>query len=151
MDIKIEIGTKADLPVLLELIRELAEYEKELDQVVNTVEMMEVDGFGKNPVFGFVLARTDDEVIGTAIYYYRYSTWKGKRIYLEDLIVTESFRGLGAGKMLFEEVMNIGKRENCTGMMWQVLDWNKSAIGFYQKYGTEFDEGWVNCHLQFDN
>jgi GNAT superfamily N-acetyltransferase len=149
MEIKIEKGKKEDLPVLMELIRELAEYERELDQVTNTIEMMEVDGFGANPVFDFILAKKDEEVIGAAIYYYRYSTWKGKRLYLEDLIVTGSYRGNGAGKKLFDEVIAIGKKENCTGMMWQVLDWNEPAIEFYKKYNTEFDAGWLNCHLQF--
>ena len=95
--------------------------------------MLEEDGFGTNPVFGFFVAEEDKLILGMALYYYRYSTWKGKRLYLEDIIVTQSHRGKGIGKMLFEEVMKKTLSENCTGMMWQVLDWNKPAIEFYGK------------------
>ncbi len=142
-------GIKAHLPKVLELVRELAEYEKELNQVENTVARMEVDGFGEHPVYSFIVAEENEIIIGTAIYYYRFSTWKGKRMYLEDLIVTENKRGLGAGKLLFEEIIKIGKETNCTGMMWQVLDWNEPSIRFYKKYNSEFDTGWLNCHLDF--
>lgn len=142
-------GTKEDLPRILELIRELAVYENAGDQVSNTVEQMEQDGFSKDPVYGFIVAEDNAGIIGTSIYYYRYSTWKGKRLYLEDLIVTESKRGSGAGKALFEETIKIGKETHCTGMMWQVLDWNEPAINFYKKYQTSFDEEWVNCNLEF--
>lgn len=146
---KIRRGTKEDLPRLLELIVELAVYEKARDEVVNTVERMEQDGFGENPIYGFIVAEEDSKIIGASIYYYRYSTWKGKRMYLEDLIVTESKRGTGAGKLLFEETIKIGKETNCSGMMWQVLDWNEPAINFYKKYNSNLDEGWINCNLNF--
>jgi GNAT superfamily N-acetyltransferase len=142
-------GKIEDLPELLELIIELAVYEKAESEVSNTVERMKVDGFGDNPVYGFIVAEEEGKIVGASIYYFRYSTWKGKRIYLEDLIVNEDWRGKGLGKQLFEQTMAIGKESNCTGMMWQVLDWNESAINFYKKYNTEFDEEWVNCHLQF--
>lgn len=143
-------GTKADIPAVFELIKELALYEKAPEQVTNTIAMMEEDGFGVSPVYGFFVAvkQASGEIIGTAIYYYRYSTWKGKRLYLEDYIVTEAERGKGAGKLLFEKVMQQCLEDGCTGMMWQVLDWNEPAIHFYKKYDTEFEEGWVNCHLQ---
>lgn len=144
-------GKKEDLPRILELIHELAIYEKAPEEVINTVELMEKDGFGPLPVFGFFVLEKDKthEIIGTAIYYYRYSTWKGKRIYLEDLIVTESERGHGAGKLLFNAVMKKGLQEDCSGMMWQVLDWNEPAINFYKKYyNATIEEGWFNCHLQ---
>ncbi len=147
--INIRNGEKEDLSTVLELIRELAIYENEPDQVVNTVQMMNKDGFGLNPVFRFIVAEDESGVIGTSIYYYRYSTWKGKRLYLEDLIVTENKRGIGAGKLLFEETIRTGKETNCTGMTWQVLDWNEPAINFYKKYQTNFDENWVNCNIDF--
>ncbi|MDN3204263.1 GNAT family N-acetyltransferase [Algoriphagus sediminis] len=144
-------GVKEDLPRVLELIKELAIYEKAPDEVDNTVELMEEQGFGKNPVFGFFVCEKEStgEIIGTAIYYYRYSTWKGKRIYLEDLIVTEEERGQGAGKMLFDSIIQKGLEEGCSGMMWQVLDWNEPAINFYKKYyNATIDEQWFNCSLQ---
>jgi len=143
-------GKIEDLPRVLELINELALYEKAPEQVTNTLEMMKADGFGKNPVFGMFVCVKDEtaEIVGIAIFYYRYSTWKGKRIYLEDLIVTESERGNGAGKLLFDRIMLKGLEENCTGMMWQVLDWNVPAINFYQKYGATLEAGWLNAHLQ---
>jgi GNAT superfamily N-acetyltransferase len=143
-------GKIEDLPRVLELINELALYEKAPEQVTNTIAMMEVDGFGENPVFGTFVCEKDEtsEIVGIAIYYYRYSTWKGKRIYLEDLIVTQSERGNGAGKLLFDRVMKKGLEEKCTGMMWQVLDWNEPAINFYRKYGATLEAGWLNAHLQ---
>ncbi|MBD8488694.1 GNAT family N-acetyltransferase [Echinicola sp. CAU 1574] len=147
---KIREGKKEDLPRIFELIEELAIYEKAPEQVTNTVAMMEEDGFGPNPVYGFfvLIKEATQEIIGTAIYYYRYSTWKGRRLYLEDYIVTEKERGKGAGKLLFERVMKKSLEDNCTGMMWQVLDWNEPAINFYNKYNADIEEGWYNCHLQ---
>ena len=147
--VEIRKGVKEDLPRILELIKELAIYEKAPDEVTNTLQLMEEDGFGPNSVFQFIVAEDDLEIIGTSIYYYRYSTWKGKRLYLEDLIVTENKRGSGAGKMLFDETVKIAKSTNCTGMMWQVLDWNEPAINFYRKYNTRFDDEWINCNLDF--
>ena len=147
--ITIRKGEKRDLEKLLELIVELAVYENAPEEVTNTIQMMEKDGFGDNPVYGFIVAEEDSKIIGASIYYYRYSTWKGKRLYLEDLIVTEEKRGQGAGKLLFEETIQIGKDTGCTGMMWQVLDWNEPAINFYKKYQTNFDGEWINCNLHF--
>lgn len=143
-------GKKEDLPDIFALIQELALYEKAQEQVTNTMENMENDGFGQKPVYWFyvLIKESTGETIGTAIYYYRYSTWKGKRLYLEDYIVTESERGRGAGKLLFEKVMQKAMDENCTGMMWQVLDWNDPAINFYKKYNADIESGWYNCHLQ---
>ncbi|MEP5610822.1 MAG: GNAT family N-acetyltransferase [Cyclobacteriaceae bacterium] len=146
---QIRKGIKEDLPRLLELVVELAVYENAEDEVANTVARMEKDGFGENPIYGFIVAEENSEIIGAAIYYYRYSTWKGKRMYLEDLIVTESKRGVGAGKLLFEETIKIGKETDCTGMMWQVLDWNEPAINFYKKYNSNLDGEWINCNLNF--
>ncbi|MBX2899478.1 MAG: GNAT family N-acetyltransferase [Cyclobacteriaceae bacterium] len=145
---QIRIGTKADLPRVFELIVELAVFEKAPHEVTNSVKQMELDGFGANPLFGFFVAEDTAGIHGLALYYYRYSTWKGKRLYLEDIIVTEAMRGRGLGKALFEATMQQALNANCTGMMWQVLDWNKPAITFYEGYGARLDSEWINCHLE---
>lgn len=149
--IEIRKGEKRDLPRVLELIKELADYEKAPDEVDNTLELMEKDGFGENPIFGFFVAEDGAKgIVGIALYYFRYSTWKGKRMYLEDLIVTESERGNGTGKLLFDEIIAEGKKQHCTGMMWQVLDWNEPAINFYKKYyNANLDGEWINCSIPF--
>lgn len=143
-------GKIEDLPGVLELIKELALYEKAPEQVTNNLDLMKEDGFGPNPVYGFYVCEKNStsEIIGIAVYYYRYSTWKGKRLYLEDIVVTESERGHGAGKLLFDQVMEKSLEAKCTGMMWQVLDWNEPAINFYKKYGATLEAGWLNAHLQ---
>lgn len=142
-------GTEADLPQILDLIKELALFEKAPEQVINTVEQMKVDGFGKKPVYWFFVAEHEENIIGTAIYYLRYSTWKGVRLYLEDLIVTENARGIGAGKMLFEACINEGKAQGYSGMTWQILDWNTPALDFYKTYGSDLDGEWINGSLEF--
>jgi GNAT superfamily N-acetyltransferase len=109
---------------------------------------MEEDGFGPDPVYGFFVAEDGETIIGLSLYYWRYSTWKGKRLYLEDIIVTETERGKGAGKLLFDRTLQQALDENCTGMMWQVLEWNEPAINFYKKYGSKLDSEWVNCNLE---
>lgn len=147
-NVKIRVGEKRDLPRALDLIKELAQFEKALDQVSNTVERMEEDGFGVNPIYGFFVAEKDDTIVGLSLYYYRYSTWKGRRLYLEDIIVTQGERGNGLGKMLFERTMKFTLEQNCTGMTWQVLDWNKPAIDFYKRYSSKLDDEWVNGHLE---
>lgn len=149
MKVTIRTGTKSDLPRVLELIKELATYERAPHEVTNTVERMEQDGFGPNPVFGFFVAETDKGIIGISIYYWRYSTWKGKRLYLEDIVVTERERGKGIGKQLFDRTLQHALDENCTGVMWQVLNWNEPAINFYKKfYNPKLDNEWVNCSLE---
>ncbi|GHB78069.1 GNAT family N-acetyltransferase [Persicitalea jodogahamensis] len=147
MTITTRPGTRTDIPAIFELVKELAVYEKALDQVSNSVERMERDY--DNKLYDFHVAESDGETVGLALYYYRYSTWKGKRLYLEDIVITESIRGNGLGKTLFDAVVKTAKDTDCTGMMWQVLDWNTSAVGFYRKYGTRFDDEWLNCHLDF--
>lgn len=144
---EIRRGTKADLPQALELIRELALYEKAPEQVDNSVERMEVDGFGDNPVFEFFVADEQGDIKGIAIYYYRYSTWKGKSIYLEDLVVRESERGSGIGKQLLDAVVLEARATDSRQVTWQVLDWNEPAINFYKKLGAELDGEWINCRL----
>ena len=145
-------GRIEDLPRVLELIRELAEFERAPDEVTNTVEHMERDGFGPNPLFGFYVAEDGESgIVGLALYYFRYSTWKSKRMYLEDSLVTESFRGRGIGKRLFDQVIRKGVEEECSGMVWQVLDWNEPAIGFYREvYGAALDPEWINCSIERD-
>lgn len=146
--INIRRGLKSDLPRVLELIKELASYERAPQEVINTVEQMEKDGFGPNTIFGFFVAERENKLVGISIFYWRYSTWKGKRLYLEDIVVTESERGKGAGKLLFEVTMQHALDENCSGMMWQVLSWNKPAFNFYEKYGAKLDDEWTNCSLE---
>ncbi len=148
--VTIRTGKEEDLPRVLELIKELAEYERAPHEVTNTLERLRDDGFGTHPVFGFFAATVSERIIGISLYYWRYSTWKGKRLYLEDIIVTESERGRGAGQMLFNRTMEKALEENCTGMMWQVLDWNEPAINFYRKYGAKLDGEWINCNLEAD-
>ena len=149
MQITIRKGKKKDVPAMLELVRELAIYEKAEHEVSNTEARMLREGFGKNSVFGAFVAEVGHKIVGISIYYFRYSTWKGKRLYLEDIVVNEAMRGHGIGNLLFEKTIEKAKETDCTGMMWQVLDWNEPAINFYKKYETRFDEGWVNCHLDF--
>jgi GNAT superfamily N-acetyltransferase len=151
-DVNIRVGTKQDLPRVLELIKELALYERAPHEVTNTVERMEKDGFGPNPIYGLFVAENERGIIGISIYYWRYSTWKGKRLYLEDIIVTEKERGSGIGKLLFDRTMQHALDEQCTGMLWQVLDWNEPAINFYKKYySAKLDGEWINCSLERDD
>lgn len=151
MSIILRKAEREDIPVIMRLVKELAEYERAPEEVSNTEERMLKEGFGEQPAFGCILAENEGAVIGMSLYYYRYSTWKGRRLYLEDIIVTEKARGLGAGKLLFDRTVQIAKEENCSGMMWQVLDWNTPAIEFYKKYDARLDGEWINCHLDFDN
>ncbi len=144
---QIRKGTVADLPKVFDLIMELAIYEKAPEEVVNSVERMKVDGFGEKPVFEFFVAEVENVIVGTAVYYYRYSTWKGKAIYLEDLVVKESERGKGYGKYLLDAIVMEAKATNSKQVRWQVLDWNEPAINFYKKLGADLDGEWINCTL----
>lgn len=150
MSTTIRIGKKEDLPRVLELVKELAAFERASHEVINTVALMEEDGFGKNPIYEFFVAESNQIIIGISLYYWRYSTWKGKRLYLEDIVITESERGKGAGKLLFDRTLQHSLDQNCSGMMWQVLDWNEPAINFYKKYGSKLDGEWINCTLERD-
>jgi GNAT superfamily N-acetyltransferase len=147
MTISTRQGTVEDIPAVFELVKELAVYERALNQVTNNVEKMTRDYHDK--LYDFFVAESDSKIIGLSLYYFRYSTWKGKRLYMEDIIVTESMRGNGIGKILFDATVAAAKQTGCTGMLWQVLDWNTSAVGFYRKYGTNFDNEWINCSLDF--
>ncbi|PWK80071.1 L-amino acid N-acyltransferase YncA [Mucilaginibacter oryzae] len=143
----IRYAVKQDCPRLMELVRELALYEKAPDEVTVTLEHFEDAGFGPNPVWKAFVAEVDGVVVGFALYYIRYSTWKGSRMYLEDLIVTEEMRGKKIGKLLFDRLFQEVKERGFSGMVWQVLDWNEPAINFYNKYGTSYDAGWLNASL----
>ncbi|MGZ4055677.1 MAG: N-acetyltransferase family protein [Bacteroidia bacterium] len=147
MEIVIRKGIKKDLPEVLNLVKELAIYEKAPDEVTVTVEEMERDGFGENPVFQFFVAETEDKIVGISLYYIKYSTWKGKCIFLEDIIVNEPFRKFGIGKKLFDEVVKAAKEMKVERLEWQVLEWNEPAIKFYEKLNSNFDKEWINCKL----
>jgi len=147
MNVSIRKGVKSDLPQVLDLIKELAIYEKAPDEVIVTIEDMERDGFGENPVFDFFIAETDRKIVGIALYYIKYSTWKGKCIFLEDIIVTGQFRKFGIGKKLFDEVVKVSKNKAVQRLEWQVLNWNGPAIKFYEKINSSFDNDWINCKL----
>ena len=147
MNITIKKGTPHDIPQALQLVKELAAYEKAPDEVEVTIEEMTEWGFGKNKQFDFFVAVENDVIVGLALYYYKYSTWKGKCLFLEDIIVTESQRGKGLGKLLFDQVVQVSKEQKVRRMEWQVLDWNTPAIEFYKKYDATLDGEWVNCKL----
>ncbi len=149
MNIIIRRAEKKDCPRLLELIQELADYEKAPHEVTVSLEHFEESGFGANPVWWAFVADINEEVEGFALYYIRYSTWKGQCIYLEDLLVTEKMRGKGLGKLLFEKVIEETKARNFKRMVWQVLDWNEPAINFYKKYNATLDPEWMNGILDF--
>jgi GNAT superfamily N-acetyltransferase len=149
-------ATKNDMPLVLELIQELATFEKEPDAVVVTVDDLVRDGFSENPLFQCFVAEVENapseseqakQIIGMALFYYRYSTWKGKTIHLEDLIVKESKRGTGAGFALYKEIIKQGKAENVRRIEWNVLDWNTPAIDFYEKSGAKVLDDWRVVHM----
>ncbi|MGN6490902.1 MAG: GNAT family N-acetyltransferase [Agriterribacter sp.] len=152
MSISIRRAVKEDCPRLMELVHELAVYEKAPEEVTVTLEHFEESGFGKKPVWwAFVaeapVANGTKQIVALALYYIRYSTWKGQRMYLEDIIVTREWRGKGIGRLLFDTLIEEVSERKLNGMMWQVLDWNEPAINFYKKYNAHFDAGWINCSL----
>lgn len=147
--INIRAAERSDCSRLLELVYELAVYEKAPEQVTVTLEHFEESGFGPNPVWWAFVAEAEGKVVGFALYYIRYSTWKGQRMYLEDILVTESCRGKGIGKLLFDRLITEAKAKNLSGIVWQVLEWNEPAINFYKKYNCDFDAEWVNCSLNW--
>ena len=174
MPVTIRRAKKEDCPRLLELVHELALYEKAPQEVTVTLQHFEESGFGQQPVWWAFVATSSsplaplrkaergtspspfmekglgDEVLGFALYYIRYSTWKGQRMYLEDIIVTEDARGKGIGKLLMDRLIEEAREKKFSGMMWQVLEWNEPAINFYKKYKANFDAEWVNCSINFE-
>ena len=149
MEIKIRSAEKKDCARILELVKALAEYERAPHEVTVTLQHFEESGFGENPVWWAFVADADGTVQGFALWYIRFSTWKGQRMYLEDFYVTESMRGKGIGKILFDALLKEAKEKNFHGIMWQVLEWNAPAINFYKKYNASFDAEWVNCGITF--
>lgn len=140
-------GIQKDMPAVLDLIKQLATFEKEPEAVVVTVDDLVRDGFGKNPLFYTLVAEIKNKIIGIALYYYRYSTWKGKTIHLEDLIVKEENRGSGAGFALYSEIIMQGKKDNVRRIEWNVLDWNTPAIEFYKKSGAKVLDDWLVAQM----
>lgn len=147
MQCTVRKAEKKDVADILRLIKELAEYEKAPDEVKVTVEELERDGFGPNPIYKALIAEAEGKIVGMALYYVKYSTWKGKGIYLEDIIVSEPYRRYGAGTILFNEVVKASKEMGARKMYWQVLDWNEPAIKFYKKYNATFEDEWLNGML----
>ena len=147
MELTIRKAVKEDCPRLMELVHELAVYERAPEEVTVELSHFIESGFGPHPVWWAFVAEEEGRIEGFALYYIRYSTWKGQRMYLEDLIVTESMRGKKVGKLLFDRLIEEAKEKGFNRMIWQVLEWNEPAINFYKKYDTKFDGEWVNCVL----
>lgn len=147
MQINIRRAVIEDCNRIMELIQELADYEKAPEEVTVSLEHFQESGFGPNPVWWAFVAEVDGRVEGFALYYIRYSTWKGQRMYLEDILVTEQMRGKQLGKLLFDQLIVEAKDRNLKGIVWQVLEWNEPAINFYKKYNASFDGEWINCSI----
>src|SRR5258706_752097 len=159
MEFTIRRAVKEDCPRLLELVRELANYERAPDEVTVTLEHFVESGFGKNPVWWTFVATSlsfgegepgserKEIIVGFALYYIRYSTWKGQAMYLEDILITNEMRGKGIGKLLFDRLIEEAKEKKFNRIIWQVLDWNEPAINFYKKYNADIDSGWLNCSI----
>jgi len=137
-----------DTPSIFNLIKELAEFENGLHHVTLTEEQLEKDKF-EHQLYDCFVAEIEEKVVGISLYYFRYSTWKGKKLYLEDIVINENFKRKGIGKALLDATIEEAKNTNCTGIMWQVLDWNESAIEFYKKYPVTFDAEWLNVSMNF--
>jgi len=134
-------GTENDFPAILELIKELAEFEKGLDEVTNSIEKMQKE----KKHFQSYVVEVNGEIIGFALYFFAYFTWVGKSLYLDDIYVKEAFRGQKIGTKLLKEIFEVAKKENCSRVRWQVLDWNHPAIEFYKKCGANISKEWLNC------
>jgi len=148
MTIVVRKGVIEDLPSVLALVKELAAFEKAPDAVTNTLDEMKQEAFGEKPSFGFHVALLDDVIVGMAVYFVKYSTWKGKGLYLDDLLVTEVHRGKGIGTKLFNAYMEEAKAIGAKQVHWQVLDWNTPAIDFYKKLGATIEAEWWDCKIE---
>lgn len=142
---------KEDCPRIFQLIKDLAHYEKSPEEVTVSLVHFEKSGFGSHPVWWAYVVEIDNIIRGFALYYIRYSTWKGQRMYLEDFYVDPEFRGYGIGALLFEKLIEVAKKQQFNGIVWQALEWNEPALNFYRKYNAKFDNEWVNCSLDFEN
>jgi len=147
MKINIRQGKKTDLPAVLNLIKELADYENAIEEVTITLEDLEKDGFGSRPFYWFLVAENNNQIVGLSFYWIRYSTWKGKFLFLEDFVIKQQYRRSGIGSKLFEKTIKICQDLELNGMCWQVLDWNTPAIDFYKKYNAEISSAWLNGKL----
>lgn len=147
MEIIIRRAVREDCPRMLELVKELAIFERAPEEVTVSLEHFEESGFGPNPVYYAFIAEESGFVVAFALYYIRYSTWKGQRMYLEDILVTEQHRGKKIGQMLMDTLIREAKQKNLQGITWQVLEWNEPAIKFYSKYKPSFDNEWINCSI----
>ena len=150
MKFNIRFATQSDMPKVLELIKELAVFEKEPDAVIVTEKDLIEHGFGKNPLFTCFVAEKEEEIVAIALIYFRFSTWKGKTVHLEDLIVKQEFRGQGLGTLLLDEVIKYGYSQGVQRICWEVLDWNTSAINFYEKQGAKILKDWYLAQLEGD-
>jgi GNAT superfamily N-acetyltransferase len=151
MNIIIRKATKEDCPMLLDLIHELATYEKAPHEVTVTPGHFIESGFGEKPVWWAFVAEVENQIVGFALYYIRYSTWKGQAMYLEDILITNEMRSKGIGKLLFDRLIEEAKEKKFNRIIWQVLDWNEPAINFYKKYNADIDAGWLNCSIYVSN
>lgn len=149
MKIEIRRAQRKDCARIRELVYELAVYEKAPNEVTVSQEDFEESGFGKNPVWWALVAEVDGKVEAFALYYIRFSTWKGERMYLEDILVTEKLRGKKIGEQLFKKLIEEAKNKKLNGMVWQVLNWNEPAINFYKKFNSSFDGEWINGSISF--
>jgi len=147
MTTTIRRATLADCPRMMELIRELAVYERAPHQVTVSMEHFEQSGFGPHPVWWALVAEENGVVQGFALYYIRYSTWKGQRMYLEDILVTDKQRGRGLGALLMNALIEEAKNKGFNGITWQVLEWNEPAFNFYRKFNATLDPEWVNATI----
>ncbi|NPV35130.1 MAG: GNAT family N-acetyltransferase [Bacteroidales bacterium] len=147
LQISIVEATPADVDDIAKLIRELAAYEKAPDEAILTASDLLRDGFGDHPAFHVLLAKANGETVGMAFWFFTYSTWKGKELYLEDLVVKEAWRRRGIGRLLFEELLNLAYQYKVKRMRWQVLHWNEPAFHFYRKYRAATSDQWLNCML----
>jgi GNAT superfamily N-acetyltransferase len=148
IELKIRSLLPKDMPTVYEFVKALAIYENSEEQVITDVAIFE--NLFEEQIFHGLIAENEDHIYGVAIYYYTFSTWKGKVLYLEDFIVDSEFRQQGIGKQIFNHLQQLARKNNCSYMRWQVLDWNTPAIEFYKRYHSTFDEGWINCQLKIE-
>jgi len=148
MNILVRESSPEDMPSVLELIKELAVFEKAPDAVEVTVETLIEEGFGSRPLFTCFVAEVGQEIVGMALFYYRFSTWKGRTIHLEDLIVKENMRGSGVGKELYTKVIEYAHGKKVKRIEWAVLDWNEGAIRFYERTGAVILKDWYIAHME---
>lgn len=148
-DIKIRRAERGDCPRIIELVRELAEYERAPEEITVSPEHFEESGFGPNPVWWAFVAESEEGICAFALYYVRFSTWKGQRMYLEDIYVTPEMRRHKVGSMLFDRLIVEARERGLNGLVWQVLQWNQSAVDFYRKYNARIDGEWINCSIDF--